>query len=95
VLMRAVWARACVQVRDGSVHTTIPYNANVTAAYADAVDPQYGRHEPYMHYHACHARERNKGLFNADQNVQDNRGATATRQVRTGRLGFGTALIAA
>ena len=38
-----------------------------------------GLHEPTSFYQACEARERNKGLYIADQNMNNN-GATATRQ---------------
>ena len=71
---------SAVMVRDGSVHNTIPFNADPEEGGEDAVDPQYGRHEPYTYYRHCTARERNKGLFNADQNVNNNQGSTATRQ---------------
>jgi len=40
----------------------------------------YGQHETYPYYQTCLARSRNLGLFIADQNVQNNVGATATRQ---------------
>ena len=40
----------------------------------------YCNHEPEFFYNKCLARERNMGLFVADQNVQNNVGATATRQ---------------
>lgn len=35
-----------------------------------------GRHEPVDWYTQCKTRERNKGLFTADQNVQDDIGNT-------------------
>lgn len=40
----------------------------------------YCHHEPEAYYLKCRARERNKGLFTADQNVNNNGGATKTRQ---------------
>lgn len=40
----------------------------------------YGMHETYDYYERCYTRERNKGLFTADKGVDNNRGATATRQ---------------
>lgn len=40
----------------------------------------YGLHETYEYYHDCYMRERNKGLFTANRNVNNNRGATASRQ---------------
>lgn len=47
---------------------------------ADAADVTLGQHEPLDFYLSCKSRERNNGLYIADQNVNDNRGATATRQ---------------
>jgi len=48
-----------------------------------------GLHEPFAAHDKCVARERNKGLFTADQNVKNNKGATATRQNPNGnRNGF-------
>ena len=48
----------------------------------DPNNPQANRglHEPTAFYEACEYRERNKGLYIADQNVNDNQGARATRQ---------------
>jgi hypothetical protein len=63
---------SAVILRDGSVHNTIPFNADPEQGREDAVDLQYGRHEPYTYYRHCTLRERNKGLFNADQNVNNN-----------------------
>jgi hypothetical protein len=40
----------------------------------------YGYHEPENWYHVCRTRERNRGLFTADQHVSNNDGATVTRQ---------------
>jgi len=68
-------------IRDGTTTTTIPEN--------DANDSKFGRHEPVDWYQQCKDRDRNKGLFTADQNVQDNIGATSTRQNPNGdRHGF-------
>ncbi|CAE7406509.1 DD3-3, partial [Symbiodinium pilosum] len=39
-----------------------------------------GYHEPFDYYQACIARERNKGLYTADQQIEENGGATSTRQ---------------
>lgn len=39
-----------------------------------------GMHESVEYYRECISRERNKGLFTADQNVVNNQGAQATRQ---------------
>lgn len=49
----------------------------------------YCYHEPEAFYQKCGARERNKGLFNADQNVNNNNGALRTRQEpNSQRYGF-------
>ena len=39
-----------------------------------------GEHETWEYYDSCFSRDRNKGLFSADQNVKNNKGATSTRQ---------------
>ena len=39
-----------------------------------------GYHEPLEYYQACYERERNKGLFTSDQQIEENGGATSTRQ---------------
>lgn len=41
--------------------------------------------EPFEWYDKCRVRERNKGLFTADQNVNNNQGSTATRQNPNGQ----------
>jgi hypothetical protein len=55
-----------------------------TAEEADAKngngDYLLGQQEPLQFYLDCRARERNKGIYTADQQMNDNRGATATRQ---------------
>jgi hypothetical protein len=45
---------------------------------------RYGLHETYDYYDKCYCRERNKGLFAADRNVDTTRGATSTRQNTNG-----------
>merc|ERR1719502_2414701 len=58
-------------VRDGTDNgTPDPNNPDATT----------GLHEPASFYAACDARERNKGLYTADQNMNNNNGARATRQ---------------
>eukprot|EP00158_Paraphelidium_tribonemae_P008590 Partr_v1_DN28620_c0_g1_i6_m50217 putative protein Hydra magnipapillata len=59
-------------LRDGKVTTTAP-----------ADDPDniiYGQHERKAYYDKCAARERNKGLFTADQNLNNLESAIHTRQ---------------
>lgn len=58
------------------------YDENQADNSADNL--QRGRHETGDYYNNCKARERNKGLFAADQNVRNDRGATSTRQDRDG-----------
>jgi len=47
---------------------------------ASASDLELGQHEPLDFYLDCRLRERNRGLYTADQDVVDSFGATATRQ---------------
>eukprot|EP00736_Rhodelphis_marinus_P014345 Rmarinus@m.12134 len=47
---------------------------------ARRTDPKYGQHEHPEYYDQCRYRDRQSGLFDADQNVRSNNGATATRQ---------------
>eukprot|EP00854_Cymbomonas_tetramitiformis_P009810 gene9810-11623_t len=70
-----------VLIRDGKTTATIPNTPE------GAVDPQYGKHESRAYYQSCVARNRNNGLFTADQNVRSDRGATATRQNPNGNNG--------
>lgn len=74
-------------IRDGSSTQRIPNNEN------DADEQQYGQHEPYEWYEWCETRERNKGLFLADQfdqNELNNKNtAKYTRQDDSGnRYGY-------
>eukprot|EP01112_Ceratiomyxa_fruticulosa_P014502 TRINITY_DN4157_c0_g1_i4.p1 TRINITY_DN4157_c0_g1~~TRINITY_DN4157_c0_g1_i4.p1 ORF type:complete len:1284 (+),score=241.55 TRINITY_DN4157_c0_g1_i4:155-4006(+) len=74
-------------IRDGHTTDTIPFNT------ADAINPEYGRHEPYYYYSNCTTRSRNGGLFSADQltpqQLQVNLPATFTRQNSNGqRFGY-------
>jgi len=74
--------------RDGRATETIPFDEedyNGTNQYQD--DYRYGRHETVEYYRQCLYRERNKGLFIADQNVVDRYGSTATRQNPNGNRG--------
>jgi hypothetical protein len=57
---------------------TINLNQNQIAA-TNTENRRYGVHETLEYYETCSRRERNKGLFTADQNV-NRRDATGTRQ---------------
>jgi hypothetical protein len=62
-------------LRDGRTTATVPATA------AGAADPQFGMHEPLAWYQNCLERERNKGLYTADQNLLGDRDrARFTRQ---------------
>eukprot|EP00761_Pharyngomonas_kirbyi_P011204 gb/GECH01011229.1/.p1 GENE.gb/GECH01011229.1/~~gb/GECH01011229.1/.p1 ORF type:complete len:580 (+),score=143.45 gb/GECH01011229.1/:1-1740(+) len=73
-------------IRDGTTTQTIPDNP------MESKRIEYGQHESYVHYQACKTRERNMGLFTADQlnpNSNNRRTAIHTRQDRNGeRHGF-------
>jgi len=60
--------------RDREATATIP----ISITFNVQSDPRFGRHEPLNFYVKCRRRERNKGLFTADQNVRED--ATGTRQ---------------
>jgi hypothetical protein len=53
---------------------------SATCQCSDRKMKTYGYHEPQHWYQMCLARQRNGGLFTADQNVNDNGGATKDRQ---------------
>eukprot|EP01112_Ceratiomyxa_fruticulosa_P017518 TRINITY_DN5471_c0_g1_i1.p1 TRINITY_DN5471_c0_g1~~TRINITY_DN5471_c0_g1_i1.p1 ORF type:complete len:539 (-),score=114.10 TRINITY_DN5471_c0_g1_i1:150-1766(-) len=65
-------------MRDGTTTNTIPNNAAQAVQTDGNGNYVYGMHESYYYYQNCSTRERNKGLFTADQNVGND--ATATRQ---------------
>jgi hypothetical protein len=75
-------------LRDGQTTDTI------TQATKDQKDANgnfvYGQHEPYPYYRKCASRDRNHGLFKADQgNLGQGAPATRTRQDNTGnQYGF-------
>lgn len=73
-------------IRDGTETTTIPDDANTYNDQTNGVY-KYGMNEGYSYYQDCKTRERNKGIFTADQNVGKN--AINTRQNPGGtRYGF-------
>eukprot|EP01133_Synstelium_polycarpum_P015084 gene15084-17858_t len=75
-------------LRDGTTTQTSPFTGNPTADLAnletrDTADFKFGLHEPYAHYLNCTLRQRNTGLFIAQQNVQAS--AANTRQQPNGQ----------
>lgn len=67
-------------VRDGATTATIPDNRMQCQNYNCNTDRQFGMHEDYYYYLMCKTRERNKGLFTADQNLNNRNTAIFTRQ---------------
>ncbi len=59
-------------------------NKTEFTAVNNAGELKYGLHESYDYYDKCYCRERNKGLFAADRNIDNTRGATSTRQNTNG-----------
>jgi len=63
-------------------------NDEATSTIPDSADDQddyrYGRHETFRYYQKCKNRERNKGLFIADQNI-NGKDARFTRQNNNGQ----------
>ncbi|XP_058950306.2 protein DD3-3 [Pocillopora verrucosa] len=66
-------------VRDGITTQTIPDNPALCQNYDCNSDVRFGMHEDYDYYMDCKYRDRNKGLFTADQKLK-RLSATATRQ---------------
>jgi len=66
-------------LRDGTTTRTIPLKATECQNYDCDTDVRFGRHESLDSYQMCKTTERNKGLFNANQNLKRN-DATSTRQ---------------
>lgn len=66
-------------LRDGSVTSTIPDNPGNCDNYDCNTDMQFGMHENFDYWIGCKLRQRNEGLFTADQNVKG-RTARFTRQ---------------
>ncbi|CAL1539911.1 unnamed protein product [Lymnaea stagnalis] len=67
-------------IRDGVTTQTIPTNRAQCENYNCDSDRRYRMHENYAYYQACSQRERNKGLFTADQNMKNQETAKSTRQ---------------
>ncbi|WAR25145.1 DD3-like protein [Mya arenaria] len=73
-------------VRDGTTTDTIKLNPADCANKDCNTDTQYGMHEDFDYYAQCLMRQRNMGLFTADQNMNGNRKtAVSTRQDNNGR----------
>jgi len=66
-------------LRDGTTTRTIPLKATECQNYDCDTDVRFGRHESLHSYEMCKTTERNKGLFNANQNLK-REDATSTRQ---------------
>jgi hypothetical protein len=67
--------------RDRNDAATDRIPENQQSGVANTVNTRrFGMHESPDFYDDCKARTRNKGLFTADQNVRNNKGARATRQ---------------
>lgn len=66
-------------VRDGSTTTTIPDNAMNCENYDCTTDTRYGMHEDYEYYTNCKLRQRNTGLYLANQGPHG-KSAKYTRQ---------------
>lgn len=76
-------------VRDGTTTQTIPDNKDEYNKKDENGTYIYGMHEDYQYYQDCKTRERNKGLFIADQDLNNRESATHTRQNNNGnRNGF-------
>jgi hypothetical protein len=85
-------------IRDGLTTNTIPTGTSTADGtnYYNYIEPntnpaqyRYGMQEPFWVYKQCRARSRNKGLFIAEENVNNNNGAMATRQnANADRHGF-------
>jgi len=76
------------RVRDGVTTRTIPQTPTQCLNNDCNTDVRYGMHESYDYYMNCRYRFRNRGLFNADRNLNGNT-ARFTRQNNNGnRRGY-------
>lgn len=76
-------------MRDGTTTNRIPDNPTQCQDYNCDTDVEYGRHESWASYQYCKATERNKGLFTANQNLNNRNAAIYTRQDSKGtRYGY-------
>jgi hypothetical protein len=72
------------KLRDGTTTNTIPTDPMQCANWDCDGDVRFGRHESLASYKNCQYRERNKGLFNANQQLGGN-SAIYTRQNPNGQ----------
>ncbi|KJE92614.1 hypothetical protein CAOG_03538 [Capsaspora owczarzaki ATCC 30864] len=76
------------RIRDGTTTNTIPTTPNQCENNNCDTDVEYGRHESLNWYNYCKYRQRNKGLFTANQNLNGD-SARFTRQNNAGtRRGY-------
>lgn len=76
-------------LRNGIQETTINFPFNKCENDDCDKDLEYGMHEPYGYYENCYIRERNKGLYTAEQDMNNRNTARYTRQDNAGtRYGY-------
>ena len=76
-------------LRDGASTNTIPQNPVLCENYDCNTDLEFGMHESFDYYLDCRLRQRNMGLFTADQNLINRNNARFTRQNPNGnRRGY-------
>jgi len=76
------------KLRDGTTETTIPDDNRRCKLRNCDTDTRFGMHEDFRYYETCKRRQRNKGLFLADQNLKGDT-AKYTRQNAAGtRRGY-------
>eukprot|EP01084_Bolivina_argentea_P043993 80998_1 len=76
-------------MRDGTTTNRIPDQPEDCQDYDCDTDVEYGRHESWGSYQYCKASSRNKGLFTANQNMNNRHAARFTRQDNDGtRYGY-------
>jgi len=77
------------KLRNGERETTIPQDPEKCERDDCDTDLQYGMHEDFAYYERCFTRERNKGLYTSDQNMDGRHTARFTRQDNGGtRYGY-------
>jgi hypothetical protein len=76
------------RLRDGTTTNTIPTNSLDCYGWDCDTDVRYGRHESWDYYMNCANRERNKGLFTADQKPNGNQAIYTRQNPNGGRRGL-------